>query len=156
MLEGVSARRAAGGHPRSRAVASRYQEWPAVDKLAQLADLQNHGALIVATTCLTSPAILPGSKPVLHLRWRGRGQGRAGQSRRRPAPPAAVGSQPLHRARHDGGPRHAGHDRFLHRHAFPGQAGRGAGQDRRPARGRTHPQRNKPRADAAPIPTSHW
>jgi 2-keto-4-pentenoate hydratase len=28
-------------------VASRYAEWPAVDKLAQLADLQNHGALIV-------------------------------------------------------------------------------------------------------------
>jgi 2-keto-4-pentenoate hydratase len=28
-------------------VASRYAAWPAVDKLAQLADLQNHGALIV-------------------------------------------------------------------------------------------------------------
>jgi 2-keto-4-pentenoate hydratase len=28
-------------------VASRYAEWPTVDKLAQLADLQNHGALIV-------------------------------------------------------------------------------------------------------------
>ncbi|WP_168791927.1 2-keto-4-pentenoate hydratase [Paraburkholderia aromaticivorans] len=28
-------------------VASRYAEWPAIDKLAQLADLQNHGALIV-------------------------------------------------------------------------------------------------------------
>ncbi|WP_454724940.1 MULTISPECIES: 2-keto-4-pentenoate hydratase [Cupriavidus] len=28
-------------------VASRYREWPAVDKLAQLADLQNHGALVV-------------------------------------------------------------------------------------------------------------
>lgn len=27
-------------------VSSRYQEWPAVDKLLQLADLQNHGALI--------------------------------------------------------------------------------------------------------------
>lgn len=28
-------------------VASRYADWPTVDKLAQLADLQNHGALIV-------------------------------------------------------------------------------------------------------------
>lgn len=28
-------------------VASRYADWPNVDKLAQLADLQNHGALIV-------------------------------------------------------------------------------------------------------------
>jgi 2-keto-4-pentenoate hydratase len=28
-------------------VASRYAQWPDVDKLAQLADLQNHGALIV-------------------------------------------------------------------------------------------------------------
>ncbi|WP_109476577.1 2-keto-4-pentenoate hydratase [Paraburkholderia sp. C35] len=28
-------------------VASRYAQWPNVDKLAQLADLQNHGALIV-------------------------------------------------------------------------------------------------------------
>jgi 2-keto-4-pentenoate hydratase len=28
-------------------VASRYAEWPGVDKLAQLADLQNHGALVV-------------------------------------------------------------------------------------------------------------
>ncbi|WP_233856551.1 2-keto-4-pentenoate hydratase [Paraburkholderia sp. HD33-4] len=28
-------------------VASRYAAWPAIDKLAQLADLQNHGALIV-------------------------------------------------------------------------------------------------------------
>ncbi|MGF6773972.1 2-keto-4-pentenoate hydratase [Paraburkholderia sp. GAS199] len=28
-------------------VASRYRDWPNVDKLAQLADLQNHGALIV-------------------------------------------------------------------------------------------------------------
>lgn len=28
-------------------VASRYAEWPRIDKLAQLADLQNHGALIV-------------------------------------------------------------------------------------------------------------
>ncbi|WP_454739962.1 2-keto-4-pentenoate hydratase [Cupriavidus necator] len=28
-------------------VSSRYHEWPAVDKLAQLADLQNHGALVV-------------------------------------------------------------------------------------------------------------
>jgi 2-keto-4-pentenoate hydratase len=27
-------------------VSSRYTEWPAVDKLAQLADLQNHGALV--------------------------------------------------------------------------------------------------------------
>jgi 2-keto-4-pentenoate hydratase len=27
-------------------VSSRYKEWPAVDKLVQLADLQNHGALI--------------------------------------------------------------------------------------------------------------
>jgi len=28
-------------------VSSRYQEWPGVDRLAQLADLQNHGALVV-------------------------------------------------------------------------------------------------------------
>lgn len=28
-------------------VASRYADWPKVDKLAQLADLQNHGALVV-------------------------------------------------------------------------------------------------------------
>lgn len=28
-------------------VASRYAQWPRIDKLAQLADLQNHGALIV-------------------------------------------------------------------------------------------------------------
>lgn len=42
VLEGVQYMAAA-----IEVVASRYQEWPAVDKLAQLADLQNHGALIV-------------------------------------------------------------------------------------------------------------
>ena len=37
-------------------VASRYERWPAVDKLAQLADFQNHGALVVSKPIPFDPA----------------------------------------------------------------------------------------------------
>jgi len=37
-------------------VASRFERWPAVDKLAQLADFQNHGALVVSKSIPFDPA----------------------------------------------------------------------------------------------------
>ena len=37
-------------------VSSRYAAWPAVDKLAQLADLQNHGALVCGDAVAHDPA----------------------------------------------------------------------------------------------------
>jgi len=37
-------------------VATRFAQWPEVDKLAQLADFQNHGALVVSTAIPYDPA----------------------------------------------------------------------------------------------------
>jgi 2-keto-4-pentenoate hydratase len=51
-------------------VASRYAEWPAVDKLAQLADLQNHGALIVGEFT-PYRADFPFAAPSLHFNFDG-------------------------------------------------------------------------------------
>lgn len=48
--------------PAIEIVSSRYTGWPAVDKLAQLADLQNHGALVVGTA-VPYDAALPFLEP---------------------------------------------------------------------------------------------
>jgi 2-keto-4-pentenoate hydratase len=45
-------------------VASRFHEWPAVDKLAQLADLQNHGALVIGEFAQYDPAMSVAGLPV--------------------------------------------------------------------------------------------
>ncbi|WP_420996589.1 2-keto-4-pentenoate hydratase [Cupriavidus sp. 30B13] len=51
-------------------VASRYREWPAVDKLAQLADLQNHGALVVGEYVRYQPGY-PFGHPALSFTFGG-------------------------------------------------------------------------------------
>ncbi|WP_059412331.1 2-keto-4-pentenoate hydratase [Cupriavidus basilensis] len=53
-------------------VASRYREWPAVDKLAQLADLQNHGALVVGDCVRYQPGY-PFLHPALSFTFGGAG-----------------------------------------------------------------------------------
>jgi 2-keto-4-pentenoate hydratase len=68
-------------------VSSRYHGWPAVDKLAQLADLQNHGALAVGEAIAYS-ADFPFESPTASLRFddvdivKGRPANPAGDPRR--------------------------------------------------------------------------
>ncbi|MGH8779469.1 2-keto-4-pentenoate hydratase [Paraburkholderia sp.] len=52
-------------------VASRFAGWPDVDRFAQLADLQNHGALIVGEAA-PYRADFPFAAPSAHLRFDGR------------------------------------------------------------------------------------